>query len=78
MTDVPTNSTALLLDAKDSANLLGVSRSHFYGLDSFGRLGPQAIKLGKSSRWRRDELERWVANDCPPRQRWQAMKEASR
>lgn len=76
MSEHVTHVKALLLDAKDAARLLGVSRSHFYGLDSSGRLGPMPVKLGKSARWRRDELERWVASDCPPRERWQAMKEA--
>lgn len=78
MNDQQDNSTALLLDAEASAQLLGISRSHFYGMDSSGRLGPMPIKLGKSTRWRRDELERWVTSDCPSRQKWQAMKEASR
>jgi predicted DNA-binding transcriptional regulator AlpA len=68
----------LLLDADGVARLLHISRSHLYGLHSSGRLGPMPIRLGKSSRWRRDEMERWITSDCPPRQKWQAMKEASR
>lgn len=69
--------TALLLTAEQAASLLGVARSHFYGLHSSGRLGPMPIRLGKSTRWRRDELEQWVLHDCPSRQQWQAMKDAS-
>lgn len=70
------NATALLVNAQEAARLLGVARSHFYGLHSSGRLGPMPVKLGKSARWRRDELTRWVEHDCPPRQQWQAIKEA--
>jgi len=66
----------LLLSADETAALLGIARSHLYALHSSGRLGPTPVKLGKSSRWRRDEIEAWVLNDCPPRQKWQAMKDA--
>ncbi len=66
---------ALLLAADEAAALLGIGRSHFYGLHSSGRLGPLPVRLGKRSLWRRDELESWVAGHCPPRQQWQAMKE---
>jgi len=70
------NPSTLLLTAEQAAGLLGVARSHFYGLHSSGRLGPMPIHLGKSARWRRDELERWVASDCPARQLWQEIKDA--
>ncbi len=66
----------LLLSAAAAAALIGVSRAHLYALHSSGRLGPLPIQLGKSSRWRRDELESWVASDCPSRQQWQARRDA--
>jgi predicted DNA-binding transcriptional regulator AlpA len=37
----------LLLSAQDAAKLLGIGRSHFYGLHSSGRLGPLPVKLGR-------------------------------
>ena len=75
MTDNGNHLVPLLLDAEDAATLLGVSRRHFYGLHSSGRLGPLPVRLGRCSRWRRDELEAWAASDCPSRQQWQALKE---
>jgi len=74
MTDNRNSLISLLLSAEDAATLLGVSRSHFYGLHSSGRLGPLPVRLGKRSLWRRDELESWVASDCPARQCWEEMK----
>jgi excisionase family DNA binding protein len=76
--EVGNNLTPLLMSAKEAAKKLGVGRSHFYALHSSGRLGPLPIRLGKRSLWRRDELEAWVANDCPVRQVWQARKESGR
>lgn len=68
----------LLLSAEEAATFLGISRRHFYGLHSSGRLGPLPVKLGSSVRWRRDEIETWVAHGCPARQQWQQMKETLR
>lgn len=62
--------TPALLDAQHAADLLGISRRHFQKLDASGRLGPQSIRLGRSVRWSRDELERWAAAGCPPRREW--------
>jgi len=64
------NLTALLLSAEDAATLLGVSRRHFYGLHSSGRLGPLPVKLGRSVKWVRAELEAWAAARCPIREEW--------
>lgn len=60
----------LLLDAIAVAKLLSVSRRHVQAMDCNGRLGPQGIKLGRSIRWRRDEIVRWVEAGCPPRAKW--------
>jgi len=27
---------------------------------------PKAIRVGGRARWRRDELEAWILQDCPP------------
>jgi excisionase family DNA binding protein len=75
--DEKNSATPLLLSADDAAALLGIGRSHFYGLHSSGRLGPMPVRLGKRSLWRRDELENWVASDCPSRQQWQARRDAN-
>jgi predicted DNA-binding transcriptional regulator AlpA len=76
MTDNGGQLVPLLVDIEGLAKLLGVSRSHAYALHSSGRLGPLPVKLGKCSRWWREEVESWIASGCPPRQKWQAMKDA--
>jgi predicted DNA-binding transcriptional regulator AlpA len=30
------------------------------------RAAPKAIRIGGRARWRRDELEAWILQDCPP------------
>ncbi len=59
----------LLLNAIEAAALLGIGRSHLYGLHASGQL-PMPVKLGRRSLWRRDELERWVQAGCPVRGKW--------
>lgn len=59
---------ALLLDAEAAAELTGLSRSNFYRLVGSGKLpGPVEIP-GSGPKWRRADLERWVAN-LPARRR---------
>ena len=65
---------ALLLSTEDAAKLIGVGRTHFYGMHSSGRLGPLPVRLGKRTLWNRAELEGWVISDCPPREKWQQIK----
>ena len=59
----------LLLTAEQAAGLVGVSRSHWWSLHSAG-LVPLPVKLGRATRWRRDEIVEWVAAGCPPRHEW--------
>ena len=65
----------LLISAENSAQLLGIGRTLFYSMHSSGRLGPLPVNLGRRTLWNRKELESWVEADCPPRCRWQEMKE---
>lgn len=64
----------ILLKAEEAANALSVSLKHFYNIQRSGRLGPGEIRLGKSVRWSRDELEEWANEGCPPREKWQQIK----
>ena len=63
-----------LVGSKEAAKLLSISVSMFYGLHSSGRIGPLPIKLGRRSLWSRQELADWVLADCPPRHKWQKLK----
>ncbi|MFC1782726.1 helix-turn-helix transcriptional regulator [Planctomycetota bacterium] len=66
------NNHRLLLNACEAAALLGIGRSHLYGLHASGRM-PLPIKLGRRTLWRKDELAAWVAAGCPARARWAAL-----
>lgn len=65
----------LLVSPDEAARLLGISRTTLYQFCSSGRIGPMAIKFGRRSLFRLDELREWVASDCPPRHKWQDMKD---
>jgi len=64
----------LLLSAAETARLLCISRSAFYTLLSSGRIGPLPVRLGRSVRWRIDEIRDWVEAGCPSRDRWLALQ----
>jgi len=53
----------LLTDA-ELATLMKVSRRQVWKLLSMGRL-PEPIRLGRSVRWRADEIRRWIEDGCP-------------
>lgn len=50
----------------------GVSRSAWYKLVASGK-APRPVKLGRSTRWRRAELEAWIRAGCPPWNTWRTM-----
>ena len=60
----------LLLDVREAAALIGVSRATFWKLHSQGRV-PLPVRLsGRVVRWRKHELEAWVQSGCPTRDKW--------
>jgi excisionase family DNA binding protein len=61
--------TKQLLSVADVCEVLDVSRTTLYRLKSSGKL-PRCIKLGRSVKYRRDEIEAWIAAGCPPRSKW--------
>jgi len=75
MTNIGNNPTALLLDAKEGARLLGIGERFFWAMHSTGELGPLPIKLGKRTLWSRFELTEWVKARCPRREAWVNRKE---
>jgi len=54
----------LLLSAPQVAAQLGFSVRTIWRLESAGKL-PRPIRLGRSVRWRRDEIVRWILAYCP-------------
>lgn len=55
---------SLLLPAAEVAALLNISTRTLWRLLSAGRL-PEPIRLGGSVRWRREQVESWIAEGCP-------------
>ena len=54
---------AALLDVQAVAAMLDCSTRHAYRLADAGRM-PRPIKLGALVRWRRTEIEEWIAGGC--------------
>ena len=68
--------TPILVDADGAAALLSISVPHFRKLVRDGRIGPEPVKLGRSVRWCRRELEQWADAGCPPRHLWRQANRA--
>jgi excisionase family DNA binding protein len=69
---------ALLLSAKDSASLIGISRSLFYQMLSSGRLPLKPIRFGRKTLFSYEELRDYVKAGCPARDEWLRIKGANR
>ena len=65
--------TAALLNARQAATLLGVSMASLYRYQNEAKL-PAPVRVGRSVRWREDELRQWIAAGCPERAEWEARK----
>jgi predicted DNA-binding transcriptional regulator AlpA len=71
----PTTTTEpLAVSATGAARLLAISRTHLFDLAKTGRFGPEPVRLGRSVRYRVDEVRSWLAAGCPPRSKWQVMR----
>jgi excisionase family DNA binding protein len=54
----------ILLTASHVAKLLQISPRTLWRLVSAGGI-VEPVRLGRSVRWRKDELARWIADGCP-------------
>jgi len=58
-------SEVVLLPVDQVAEMLQVSTRTLWRLQSEGKIiGP--VKIGRSVRWRKDQLLRWIEAGCPP------------
>ena len=62
-------SSQLLLRAREAAALAGVSLRTWRSWDAAGRV-PAPVRIGRTTRWRRHELQQWVVAGCPGRHVW--------
>ena len=60
----------LAVDIAGAAALLSISPSHLFALRRAGKFGPKPCKLGRSCRFRVDELRQWLEAGCPSAAVW--------
>ena len=59
-----------LLNVRDVARCLRMSVRATWRANAAGFL-PRPLKIGKATRWREDEISRWLQSDGPPRDVWE-------
>ncbi len=59
----PARDYLALLDVRAVARLLGCSTRHVHRLADTGRM-PAPVRLGALVRWRREDLDAWLAAGC--------------
>ena len=67
-TIVPPPVEAVLLDVRAVAALLDCSARHVYRQSDAGRM-PTPVRVGALVRWRRTDLDAWLAAGCPSTRR---------
>ena len=60
----------MLFDANGAARVCAMSRTAWYKRMACGQV-PRPVRIGGLVRWRRRELEDWIAAGCPPRSVWE-------
>jgi excisionase family DNA binding protein len=63
--DSPLGTEPILITASELAAMMQVSVRTLWRLLSQGRI-LKPIRLGGATRWRRDEVRRWIDQGCPP------------
>ena len=67
------NSAPLLLDAKALARLLSTSCATIWRWDAAGKL-PAPLRLSAgTTRWRRGDIEQWIALGCLDRREFETL-----
>jgi excisionase family DNA binding protein len=66
---------SLVYTPDELAVALQVSTRTLRRLEASGRL-PMPVNVGRSVRWRRDEISAWLAAGAPKRREWEATRRA--
>jgi len=61
-----------LISASEAARLCGRSERSWRTWDAAGLI-PQPVRIGRSTMWRRDELQAWIKAGCPRREEWEVV-----
>lgn len=69
--DQPTQ--PLLVSARQAAGMCGKSLRTWRTWDAAGRI-PRPIRIGRSTLWGLEELRKWIAAGCPPRDQWELRR----
>lgn len=64
---------AVLIDANAAARMCSMHRASWYKAVAGGK-APASVRIGRMVRWRLEEIEAWIAAGCPPRDKWEAMR----
>jgi len=66
----------LLVDVRVLARLLHLGRATIWRQLATGRL-PAPVRIGRSVRWRKAEIEAWIEAGCPERAKWDTLKNSA-
>lgn len=62
----------VLIDANEVARMCSMHRASWYKAVASGK-APASVRIGGMVRWRKDEIEAWIAAGCPIRSKWEAI-----
>jgi excisionase family DNA binding protein len=57
-------SIAILINAEQVSQILNISERTLWRLVSGGKL-PQPVRIGRSARWRVQDIHDWIESGCP-------------
>lgn len=69
------NKSCQLLNAKELAKMLSLSKRQVFRLNSCGKL-PAPIRIGGSVRWAETTISQWLKAGAPDRKTFEAMQQA--
>jgi predicted DNA-binding transcriptional regulator AlpA len=64
----------LLLRAPQAAASCNTSARTWRAWDAAGKI-PRAVRIGRSTYWRPEELKAWIAAGCPDRKLWETIRQ---
>lgn len=62
-----------LLTARQLGQMLSLSKTKIYQMIAAGQL-PHSLRIGRSRRWRRNDINLWIEFDCPSMERFAELR----